>query len=205
MQAASENLAFEQAAAIRDRLKALAHITVAPGHQRQLDRRCRRGRAGPGRRPGLRPGVLLSRRPQLRQSRLLSEPCPGRRPGRAARSVPRPVLRRADRAAAGAGEPHAGLAGPARRGAVAARAAQGRAVAAAARRAPPADRPGRDQRPPCARPPARREQLAGQAAAPPRRAPGPARAARADRDLRQQPHHGHRTRSAPSWSPAPRA
>ena len=52
---------------------------LAPGHQRQLGRRCRRGRAGAGRRAGLRAGVLLSGRPQLRQSRLLSEPRARRR------------------------------------------------------------------------------------------------------------------------------
>ena len=32
---------------------------LAPGHQRQLGRRCRRDRAGAGGRPGVRPGVLL--------------------------------------------------------------------------------------------------------------------------------------------------
>ncbi len=36
---------------------------LAPGHQRRLGRRCRRHRARPGRRAGLRPGVFLPQRP----------------------------------------------------------------------------------------------------------------------------------------------
>ena len=115
---ASERLEFEQAAALRDRLKALAHITVAPGHQRQRGRRRRRGRARSGRRAGLRAGVLLPRRPQLRQPGLLPEP-------RARTPAPDELLDAflgqfyAERsaAAAGAAEPHPGLAGAARRGA----------------------------------------------------------------------------------------
>ena len=191
MQAASENLAFEQAAAIRDRLKALAHITSRQGiNVSSIDDADVVALAQDGGQACVQ--VFFYRGGRNYGNRAYY-------PSHAQDAGPDELLEaflgqfysRADRAAPRAGEPHAGLAGPARRGAVAARAAPGRAVAAAARRAPPADRPGRDQRPPCAGPPARREQLAGHAAAPPRRSPGPARAARADRDLRQQPHHGH--------------
>ena len=45
-----------------------------PGHQRARSRRCRRDRRASGRRPHLRPGLLLPRRPELGQPRLFPEP-----------------------------------------------------------------------------------------------------------------------------------
>ena len=73
---AAERLEFEQAAGLRDRLKALAHITSHQGiNVTSVDDADVVG-ARPGRRPGVRAGLLLPGRAQLRQSGVLSEPRP---------------------------------------------------------------------------------------------------------------------------------
>ena len=78
MSEAAERLDFEQAARYRDRLAALSHVSRAPGHQSADLRGGRRLRRASGRRPDLRPGVLLPHRPELGQPRLF----PARRQGR---------------------------------------------------------------------------------------------------------------------------
>ena len=192
MAAAAEALDFEQAAAIRDRLKALAHITSRQGiNVSSVDdadvvalaqdggQACvqvffyRNGRNYgnrayyPSHAQDAGPAELL----EAFLGQFYSE-----------RPPPRLIL---------LSDPPASQE-LLSRGAVAARRAQGRAGLPAARRAAPADRAGGEQRAPGARPQARREQRPGEAAAAPRRAARPAGAAGAGRGLRQQPHHGHR-------------
>ena len=67
-------LDFELAAALRDRLRALADGPGPSGHQCRGHPRRRCHRRPSGRRPYLRPGLLLPRRQQFRQSRLFPEP-----------------------------------------------------------------------------------------------------------------------------------
>ncbi len=71
MQSAADDLEFERAARLRDRIRALSSIaqeTQINPRDRGGGRRLRPARGG---RPGLRPGVLLPRRPELGQPRLL--------------------------------------------------------------------------------------------------------------------------------------
>ena len=98
----------------------------APGHQHRGGRRRRRGRRRTRGRAGLRPGVLLPRRPQLREPRLLPGAHQGRDVRRDPGGVPGPVLRRAGAGAAGAAGRAGARAGAAGRGAGGARRAQGR-------------------------------------------------------------------------------
>ena len=80
MQAASDDLEFERAARLRDRIRALSSVAqetqVNPETVDEADVFAlhRRGR------PGLRAGVLLPRRPELGQPRLLPARRQGRRP-----------------------------------------------------------------------------------------------------------------------------
>jgi excinuclease ABC subunit C len=64
------DLEFERAARLRDRIRALSSVQDHPGQSRD-GRRGRRLRPVRRGRPGLRPGVLLPRRPELGQPRLL--------------------------------------------------------------------------------------------------------------------------------------
>ena len=115
MERASENLEFERAAAVRDRIRGLTHVQgTAVINPASLDRRRHRRRA-PDRRPDLRPGVLHPRRPQQRQPRLLPDPRPRHGGGRRAGRLPRPVLRRQAAAALRAAESRRAGAGAAGR------------------------------------------------------------------------------------------
>ena len=82
-----------------------------PGHQSRPDRRGRHHRRASGRRPDLHSGVLLSRRPQLRQPGAFPEPRSRRGGGRRAGRVRGSVLRRPHGAAPRAAQPSRG--GPA--------------------------------------------------------------------------------------------
>ena len=82
MQELSEALDFEGAALLRDRIRALTQVQGRQDINVAGPRRCRRDRRAPGRRPDLRPGVLLPRRPELGQPRLFPEPRPPARRSR---------------------------------------------------------------------------------------------------------------------------
>ncbi len=101
MQAASEAMEFERAAALRDRIRAMTQRAERAGDQpARRDGGGYRG-AAHGQRAGLRAGVLHPRRPELGQPRFLSprrRRCGG---GGGAGGVPRPVLRHQGTAAAG--------------------------------------------------------------------------------------------------------
>ena len=73
MQEASDALEFERAAKFRNRLWALAHVTSRSSHQSRQHRGGRRLRRPPGRRTNLHSGLLLPRRSELGQSRLLPQ------------------------------------------------------------------------------------------------------------------------------------
>ena len=163
----------------------------APGRQPARRRGGRCVRPASAGRLHLRRGVLLPHRAELGQPRLFSQGRPLDLAGRNARRVPRPVLRRQAVAA-----PDPDLAR--HRGSRAARGsaqhqerAQDRGRGAAARRKEGSDRARARQRARGARPQARRDLLAGEAAPPTRRDLRLAARAAAHRGLRQQPHSGH--------------
>ena len=165
-----------------------------PGQRRDQPREPRgrrRDRGAPSRRPDLHPGFFLSRRPQQRQPGLFSHPHPRRGGGRSAGRLHCPVLRRQDAAPAGALQPRPAGGGARGRGA---RHQGGPArghPGAGTRRETRGGGARRDQRARGARTPARRECRPAQA---PGRCGRDLRApqrARTNRNLRQQPHHGH--------------
>ena len=142
-------------------------------------------------RPGLRAGVLLPQRAELRESGLLPGPCQGRAAGRDPGGVPRPSS-----TPSGCRRPLLLLAEPVAEQALLAEALTVRAgrkvelARAAARRAAPAGRDRADQCPPGAGAPARRHGEPGGAARAAGRTVRAAGRAGPDRGLRQQPHPG---------------
>jgi len=160
------------------------------GDQHPRRERRRRHRAAQPGRPALRAGLLLSGRAQLRQPRLLPERRPGSGGRRGARDLLRPVLQRADAAAAGAPVRGDAAAGRARGGAHQPRRAPGPRAGPAARRQARPRRARPHQRRAGARAPARRGLGAAPPARPAGRDAGPRRDAPARRGLRQQPHPG---------------
>ena len=195
MQAASDDMEFERAARLRDRIRALASIAQETADQprdRGRGRRLRPARRG---RPGLRAGVLLPRRPELGQPRLL----PARRQAPTSDAEimdaflgqfydDKPIPQ------ADPGQHRAGRARAAGRGLLPQGRPQGGDRRPAARREAPAGRPRPDQRPRGAGPQDGRELGPDEAAGRGLRGLRPGGAAGADRGLRQLPHHGHQRR-----------
>ena len=72
MSAASEEMEFERAAALRDRIKALTQVQTAQGHEPAAVSRGRRHRAASGRGTGLRAGLFHPRQPELGQPRSIT-------------------------------------------------------------------------------------------------------------------------------------
>jgi excinuclease ABC subunit C len=105
MEQAAEKLDFEHAATYRNRLWALAHVQADQAINSDGIEEADIFAAHQDGRTDLHPGVLLPRRPELGQSRVLSQGRPQHRSRRGARKFHRAVLRRQAGAAPDPGEP----------------------------------------------------------------------------------------------------
>ena len=165
-----------------------------PEHQPRRHRGGRRVRRLPGGRADLRAGVLLPRRPELGQPRLL----PARRQVAGTRGgageLHRPVLRRQAGAALHLPQPRTADAGPARGGALHQGRAQGRSARAAAGHQDNHRRARHAERARSHGAPAGRDLLAAHPAREPEGAVRAGEGAAPHRGVRQQPHPGGQRR-----------
>ncbi len=192
MEAEAAALDFEEAARYRDRIRALTAVQSHQDINLEGIGRGRRRRRPSGRRPDLHRGLLLPRRLQLWQSRLLPLSCRERQRRSGDIRLPRSILRRPNAAAAHPAQPSPARSGDHRRGPVRARRPARAACGAPTRGQGEPGRTRAGERPRRARPAGRRKRLPASSA---RRA-GAGAAARSaaapDRGLRQQPRLGKR-------------